>query len=79
MKMEGSIMRMHELENGLEIAPGATITLAPGGFHVMFTGLKTPFQQGAKVPLTLVFEKAGSIDVELAVESMGAMQPAHGQ
>ena len=73
MKMEGDIMRMREREDGLEIAAGATVTLAPRGYHVMMMGLKAPLKQGEKVPLTLVFEKAGSVDVELAVEGMGAM------
>ena len=40
MKMEGSIMRMRELERGLEIPAGATVTLEPGSFHLMFIGLK---------------------------------------
>ena len=75
MKMEGSIMRMHELEHGLDIPPGATVTLAPGGLHVMLMGLKAPLKPGSKVPLTLVFEKAGSIDIDLDVGSMGAMHP----
>ncbi len=44
----------------------------------MLMGLKAPLQQGTKVPLTLVFEKAGSIDVELSVESLGATQPGKG-
>jgi copper(I)-binding protein len=78
MKMDGDVMRMRELEKGLEIAPGATVTLAPGGFHLMMMGLKGPLTQGTKVPLTLVFEKAGKIDVELAIEGMGASHPAHG-
>ncbi len=78
MKMEGNIMRMRELDKGLEIPAGGTVTLAPGGFHVMLMGLKAPLQQGTKVPLTLVFEKAGSIDVELSVESLGATQPGKG-
>ena len=73
MKMEGSVMRMRELENGLEIPPGATVTLAPGGFHLMLIGLVEPLKADTKVPLTLVFEKAGSIDVELAVGAMGSM------
>jgi copper(I)-binding protein len=77
MKMEGNVMRMREREGGLEIAPGATVTLAPGGLHVMMMGLKAPLAQGDKVPLTLVFEKAGSIDVELAVVAMGAMPGRH--
>lgn len=77
MKMEGDIMRMREREGGLEIAPGATVTLAPRGYHLMMMGLKAPLKQGEKVPLTLVFEKAGSVDVELAVEAMGATSAPH--
>jgi copper(I)-binding protein len=76
MKMEGNVMRMRELEKGIEIPPGATVELKPGGFHIMFMGLKAPFAKDAKVPLTLVFEKAGSIDVELQVAAMGAGAPA---
>jgi hypothetical protein len=79
MKMEGNIMRMRELDKGLEIPAGGTVTLAPSGFHVMLMGLKGPLKQGTKVPLTLVFEKAGSIDVELSVESLGATQPGTGK
>ena len=77
MKMEGNIMRMREVDHGMEIAPGATVKLAPGGFHLMMMGLKEPFKQGATVPVTLVFEKAGRIDVELAVGSIGATEPPH--
>ena len=76
MKMDGNVMRMRELEKGIEIPPGATVELKPGGFHVMFMGLKAPFAKDATVPLTLVFEKAGSIDVELQVAALGAGAPA---
>ena len=79
MKMDGNIMRMREVEKGIEIPPGATVELKPGGFHVMFMGLKAPFAKDAKVPATLVFEKAGSIDVELMVQAMGAQPPIHKQ
>jgi copper(I)-binding protein len=75
MKMDGSVMRMRELDKGLEIPPGATVALKPGGYHIMFMELKAPFAKDAKVPVTLVFEKAGSIDVELAVQAMGAQAP----
>jgi periplasmic copper chaperone A len=79
MKMEGNIMRMRELDHGLAIPAGATVTLAPGGYHVMLIGLKTPLKQGSRVPVTLVFEKAGSIDIELDVQAMGSAAPTHGQ
>jgi copper(I)-binding protein len=77
MKMDGNIMRMREVAKGIEIPPGATVELKPGGFHVMFMGLRAPFAKDAKVPLTLVFEKAGSIDVDLMVQAMGAQAPMH--
>ena len=42
MKMDGNVMRMRELDKGLEIAPGAAVALKPGGFHIMFMELKAP-------------------------------------
>jgi len=75
MKMEGNVMRMRELAKGLEIPPGATVELKPGGYHIMFMELKAPMTKDAKVPVTLVFEKAGSIDVDLQVQAMGAQSP----
>jgi len=70
-------MRMRELEKGLEIPAGATVMLKPGGYHIMFMELKAPLAKDAKVPVTLVFEKAGSIDVDLKVEAMGAAGTGH--
>jgi periplasmic copper chaperone A len=75
MKMDGNVMRMRELDKGLEIPPGATVALKPGGLHIMFMELKAPLAKDTKVPLTLVFEKAGSIDVELPVQAIGAQPP----
>jgi copper(I)-binding protein len=77
MRMEGSIMRMRELEKGLELPAGATVELKPGGYHIMFMGLKAPFAQDARVPITLVFEKAGTVDVEMVVQARGAAEPGH--
>ena len=80
MTMEGNIMRMRELPKGVELPPGATVTLKPGGLHLMFIDLKAPFTKDTKVPATLVFEKAGSIPVELAVQAMGTSAPGqHGR
>lgn len=72
MRMDGSVMRMRELEKGVEIPPGGTVVLKPGGYHIMFMELKAPFAKDTKVPVTLVFEKAGTIDVPFTVEAMGA-------
>jgi copper(I)-binding protein len=77
MKMDGNVMRMREVEKGIEIPAGATVTLKPGGFHIMFMELRAPLTQGAKVPVTLVFEKAGSIDVDFKIEAAGAATSHH--
>ncbi len=77
MRMDGNVMRMRELEKGLEIPAGATVMLKPGGYHIMFMGLKAPFAKDTKVPVTLVFEKAGSLDIVLDVEALGASAPKH--
>lgn len=79
MQMDGSVMRMRELAKGLDIPPGATVVLKPGSYHIMFMELKAPLAKDAKVPVTLVFEKAGSIDVQLNVQAMGAMPQGHGK
>ena len=77
MRMDGNVMRMRELEKGLEIPADATVMLKPGGYHIMFMGLKAPFAKDTKVPVTLVFEKAGSLDIVLDVEALGASAPKH--
>ncbi|OEO31887.1 hypothetical protein VW23_014095 [Devosia insulae DS-56] len=76
MKMEGDLMKMNELPDGVEIPAGATVTLAPGGLHIMFMQLTQPLVEGTRIPLTLTFEKAGSVEVELSVESPAAKGPA---
>ncbi len=75
MAMEGEVMKMRELPDGLEIPAGETVVLAPGGFHIMFMGLKQPFVEGETVPVTLTFEKAGSVEVLLPVEASAADAP----
>lgn len=77
MKMEDNVMKMRELDKGLEIPAGATVALKPGGYHIMFMGLKAPIAKDAMVPVTLVFEKAGSIDVQLKAAAIGAAMPDH--
>lgn len=72
MKMEGNVMKMRALDKGLEIKPGQIVELKPGGFHVMFMDLKSPFKEGESIRGTLVFEKAGTIEVEYKVEARGA-------
>lgn len=76
MTMTNGVMRMRPVEGGLTIDPGKTVKLAPGGYHLMMTGLKSPLKQGEKLPVTLQFEKAGKVAVTLDVEGVGARGPA---
>ena len=71
MSMDGGVMKMRELKNGVEIAPGATVEFKPGSYHVMFVDVAKPFAKGDRVKATLTFEKAGKIDVEFAVTDIG--------
>lgn len=73
---DGDVMRMRPVAS-VDIAPGQTVKLEPGGLHVMLIGLKAPLKVGDKVPLTLVFERAGSIEVMLNVDKAGAGEPMH--
>ena len=77
MSVQGGVMRMRPLTRGLEIKPGATAKFEPSGYHVMFMNLKRPLKQGEKFKSTLVFEKAGPIEIEFNVEAMGT-RPSHG-
>ena len=71
------VTRMIPLE-GIEIAPGETVTLAPGGMHVMFMGLDgDPFEEGERISATLVFERAGEIAVEFWVEPRDGGMTGH--
>jgi copper(I)-binding protein len=69
MAMQGNVMKMRQLKDGIAIPAGQTVELAPGNLHLMFQKVKTPFKQGDKVPVTLTFEKAGKIDLVLNVLS----------
>lgn len=78
MSMDGGVMKMRQLENGIEIKPGETVELKPGGLHVMMMDLKQPFAKGGEIKGTLRFEKAGSVDVVFPVQGMGAAPPGKG-
>jgi copper(I)-binding protein len=76
MSMDDGVMKMRPLDKGLAIEPGKTVKLAPGGYHLMMTDLKSPLKQGDKLPITLEFEKAGKVQVSFEVEGVGAQGPA---
>jgi copper(I)-binding protein len=70
-KIVDGVMQMRPL-GGVTIEPRQSMELKPGGDHLMLIGLKHPLKQGESFPLTLVFEKAGTLTVGVAVEKVGA-------
>ncbi len=78
MAMAGDVMQMRPA-GALAIAPGAEVVLAPGGLHLMFYDITTPFAEGEEVPVTLTFERAGAVDVALPVRrpATGAAHSGH--
>ena len=75
MNMENGVMKMRPVEGGLEIKPGETITLKPGGLHVMLVNLKQPLAPGKMVEAIFQFEKAGTVKVEFPIAAIGASAP----
>lgn len=70
MAMDGDVMRMREIEGGIEIPAGGQVTLRPGGLHVMFMQLAEPMVEGTQWPATLTFEQGGDVAVTFTVEDM---------
>jgi periplasmic copper chaperone A len=75
MSMNGGVMTMRQLEDGRTIAPGKSVTLAPGGIHLMLLDLNAPLKQGQSVPITLTFERAGPVKLSFEVLGVGAQGP----
>jgi periplasmic copper chaperone A len=76
MTITDGVMRMRELKDGLTIPAGGEVKLEPGAEHVMFMGLTGQIKQGEAFKATLVFERAGEVEVSFKVEPAGA-KPAH--
>ncbi len=76
-EMTDDVARMFHVD-AVDIPAGETVQLAPGGLHVMFMGLGgDPFEAGETFPATLVFEKAGEVEVVFNVEARTAEAMDH--
>jgi periplasmic copper chaperone A len=78
MAVVNGIMQMHQLADGLAIPAGGSVTLKPGGYHVMLIGLKKRLLAGQTLALTLTFAKAGTVSVTVPIQAIGATQGAQG-
>jgi copper(I)-binding protein len=67
METADGVMKMRMAGDGIATPAGGTVNLAPGGAHLMFLDLPAALKDGTTIPVTLTFEKAGSIEVQFAV------------
>lgn len=77
MKMEGDVMKMRKLDDGLAVPAGETVELKSGGYHLMFIAPEKPYKEGETVPVTLEFEKAGKIEVNFPVTAQNGKSSDH--
>ena len=78
MSVVDGLMRMSPVAGGLPIPAGESVTLSPGGYHLMLLGLSDAPKKGDHVPITFEFEKAGAVEVMMDVGGMGANKPDAG-
>ncbi|WP_295925676.1 copper chaperone PCu(A)C [uncultured Xanthomonas sp.] len=75
MRMEGDVMKMRKLDDGLALPAHGTVVLQPGGNHLMFIEPRAPFVAGKPIEATLVFQKAPRVTVQFDVQPMGTEAP----
>lgn len=73
---EGEVSKMRQVHD-VEVPANGEVAFQPGGLHVMLLGLTQPLEQDSSFPLTLVFEKAGAVTVEVDVDRMGGSAASH--
>jgi copper(I)-binding protein len=74
---DGDVMRMRQVLS-IDVPAGGTVSMQPGGLHIMLIDLKEPLKQGETFPLTLTFAKAGTVTVQVPVKSAAEMAPMPG-
>ncbi len=74
---DGDVMRMRPVDD-IPVPAGGSVTLQPGGLHLMFMGLNRPLVAGESIPVTLRFAEAGEVTIQLAVQAAGARGPGGG-
>lgn len=78
MTMDGGVMRMRQVTGGIALPARGSVELKPGGYHIMFMGLKQQLRQGERFPVTLRFQRVGNVTVQFAVQPVGSTGPMEG-
>jgi copper(I)-binding protein len=78
IQIVNGVAMMRQVNPGISLKPGASVILKPFAHHLMLTDLKQPLKVGQTIKGTLVFEKAGTVEIEYVVVAMGADGPGAG-
>jgi len=73
---EGEVMKMRQVRS-FEVPAGSRLELGPGAGHLMLVDINRPLKKGERFPMTLRFERAGEIELEVEVQEMGSRHPRH--
>ncbi len=73
--MENNVMKMRQVQGGVEVPMHGSVHFKPGSYHVMFIGLNEALEEGQKVDITLEFEKTGDVPVTIDVLNTMSMGP----
>ena len=73
--MDNGVMKMRQVD-AVPLPAGQAVVLSPGGYHIMLMDLKAPLVAGQSFPLTLTFEKAGTVETNVTIGGVGASGPA---
>lgn len=79
MEIQGNVMRMRQVA-AVDLPPGETVELAHGAdrsYHLMLVGLTRPLKEGERFPVTLTFQKAGSVEVTVVVQKAPMFHEGH--
>ncbi|MDZ3830457.1 MAG: copper chaperone PCu(A)C [Sphingopyxis sp.] len=79
MTVEDGVMKMRQMTDGLALPAGKTVALKPGGYHLMFMGLKRPLELGDNIPVTLRFQRQGAVTVRFKVRPITATSVSGGR
>nr|WP_272213646.1 copper chaperone PCu(A)C [Marinicella sp. W31]MDC2879608.1 copper chaperone PCu(A)C [Marinicella sp. W31] len=74
MRMDGDVMKMYQMPDGIPLPAHETVTLKPGGLHVMFMKLNGPLVEDSVIDVELTFEEAGKVTVAFPVKSIAAKE-----
>jgi periplasmic copper chaperone A len=77
MSQEGKTMKMRPVKDGIAVPAGGSVTLAQDGLHLMFTEIDKPFVVGDTIPVKLVFEKSGEVEIAVIVKKREVHANAH--